>query len=126
MTKNSPVRAAIEAQNAAFMRAVRNGDAAAIAGLYTKAAWLLPPGGEMIQGRTGIEAFWASRFVGIAEITLTTGDLLSLGDDAAREVGSARIKLKGQPEPISGKYVVFWNWVGGEWLLETDIWNSNA
>lgn len=126
MTENSPLRAAIEAQNAAFMRAAGNGDAAAIARLYTEGAWLLPPGSEIIQGRPGIEAFWASRFAGIAEVNLSTGDLLALGEDAAREVGSARITLRGEPEPISGKYVVVWKRVGDEWLLKADIWNSNA
>ena len=36
-----------------------------------------------------------------------------------------RLKTNGQaPQEVSGKYVVVWQRVGGEWKLATDIWNA--
>jgi uncharacterized protein (TIGR02246 family) len=118
---------AILAQNMAFMAAARAGDAAALASLYTEDAWLLPPAGGRIQGRAQIEAFWSSRFARIAEVNLTTVDLVPLGTDAAREIGTSLILTKGHlAEEISGKYLVVWRQVDGEWKLEADMWNSNG
>jgi hypothetical protein len=63
------VRLAIEAANAEFGEAIRMADAAALAGLYTEDARLLPPNSEMIEGRkpskpSGAEVFrWESRMV---------------------------------------------------------------
>ncbi len=123
---DTPLKSAIQAQNMVFMAAARDGDAAALAALYTEDAWLLPPGGEMIQGRAQIEAFWSSRFARIAEVKLTTVDVVPLGDDAAREVGRSLILTKSLlAEEIVGKYIVVWKRVGGEWKLEADMWNSN-
>jgi uncharacterized protein (TIGR02246 family) len=118
---------AIQHQNAAFMAAVQASDAAGLAALYTEEAWLLPPGGEMIRGRSSIEAFWKSRFEHIAEVKLTTVDVVALGTDAAREVGTSLILTQGHlAEEVAGKYVVVWRQVGGEWKLEADMWNSNG
>ncbi len=49
----------------------------------------------MIQGKAGIETFWAARFERMSAVTLTTVDVISLGDDAAREVGTSLVTLKG-------------------------------
>ena len=126
MTDTS-LKDAISAQNLAFMAAAQAGDAGALAALYTEDAWLLPPGGDMIQGRPQIEAFWKSRFDRIAEVGLTTVDVVPLGPDAAREVGRAVILTQGHlAEEIKGKYMVVWRQVGGEWKLEADMWNSNG
>jgi ketosteroid isomerase-like protein len=36
------------------------------------------------------------------------------------------LKTKGQPpQEVSGKYVVVWQRVGGEWKLATDNWNAS-
>ena len=51
-------KATIEKLNDAFMVAVSKGDFAAVAALYTEDATVLPNGSTMIQGRTGIQAFW--------------------------------------------------------------------
>jgi hypothetical protein len=67
------VRQAIEETNVKFGEAVRLGDAAAIAGLYSEDARLLPPNSEMIEGREGIETFWGGGLqMGIKDAILTT------------------------------------------------------
>ena len=124
---DTPLKEAIQHQNLAFMIAVKAGDATALGALYTEDAWLLPPGGAMVHGRSQIEAFWKSRFDRIAEVNLTTVDVVPLGPDAAREVGKAVILTTGHlAEEIAGKYMVVWRQVEGEWKLEADMWNNNG
>lgn len=124
----SQVRKAIEEGNAKFGNAVRKGDGAAIAALYTEDATLLPPDSDAIKGRAGIEAFWKGGLrMGIKEAVLTTVDVSAAGD-LAYEIG--RFALKVQPEgkgvvESKGKYVVVWK-KGPDaiWKLHADIWNS--
>ena len=124
---DTPLKSAIQAQNSTFMAAAQDGDAAALVALYTEDAWLLPPGGEMIQGREKIEAFWSSRLARIAEVKLTTVDVAPLGDDAAREVGRSVILTTSLlAEETTGKYIGVWKQVDGVWKLEANIWNSNT
>ncbi len=126
MTDAATLRDRIAAQNTKFMQAAERGDAAALATLYTDDAWLLPPGADMLRGRAAIQEFWNSRFQRIAAVQLTTTDLSAIGEDGAREIGAALITLKGQEQPLTGKYIVVWKLTGGEWKLEADMWNSNA
>jgi uncharacterized protein (TIGR02246 family) len=120
---------AIEEANLKFGEAVRAGDGATLAGLYTEDARLLPPNSEMIQGRAGIEAYWAGGFqMGIKNIVLTTVELMGMGDLVC-EIGKAQVSI--QPEGLdaiedSGKYLVVWKkGEDGMWRLHVDIWNSS-
>jgi uncharacterized protein (TIGR02246 family) len=123
----SVLRSEIQKRNRAFMSAVKAGDAAKVAASYTEDAWLLPPGADIIRGRARIEEFWRGLFERIAELNLTTVDVVALGSDTAREVGSAEITLKsGEAKRIPGKYIVVWKRVAGEWQLEADMFNNNA
>ena len=119
-------KATIEQLNEKFVAAFNKGDAAAVAAMYTEDAVVLPPGADMVRGRENIRAFWAKTAEQIQDIKLTTVDVKPLGPDAAREIGTFGLKTKGaQPQEVTGKYVVVWQKVGGEWKLMTDIWNSN-
>jgi len=127
-TNLAQIRKAIEDGNAKFGEAVRQGDGAAIAALYTEDATLLPPDSEMIKGKTGIEAFWKGGLqMGIKDAVLTTEGVFASGD-FAYEIG--RYALKIQPEGTEptgqkGKYVVVWKKTPeGVWKLHVDIWNS--
>ncbi len=123
------VRKAIEESNLKFGEAARQGDAAALAALYTEDATLLPPNSEMIKGREGIEAVWSGVIqMGAKDVVLTTVDVYGSGD-LAYEVGNyvLTIQPEGQ-EPIEdkGKYVVVWKQVAdGSWKMHVDIWNSS-
>ena len=120
------LRSEIAARNEAFRVATERGDPAALAALYTEDAWLLPHGRSMIQGRRDIEAFWRSRLERIAEVRLTTDDVVSTGQDTAREIGRSAITLKQAPTPIAGKYLVCWKRVADEWQLEADAFNGDC
>ena len=119
-------KAAIEKLNDAWTAAFNKGDAAAVAAMYTEDAYVLPPGAEMVKGRTGIEAFWRQAAQQMGDAKLTTLDVLPLGRSVAREIGTVTLKTKSQPpQEMVGKYAVVWRKVGGKWKLATDIWNTN-
>jgi len=119
-------KATIEKLNSAWMAAFDKGDAAAVAAMYTEDAYVLPPGGEMVKGRAAIETFWRQAAQQMTDAKLTIVDLLPLGTEAAREIGTVTLKTKSQPpQEIAGKYVVVWRKLGGDWKLAADIWNSN-
>ena len=119
-------KATIEKLNDAWTAAFNKGDAAAVAATYTEDAYVLPPGAEMVKGRTGIEAFWRQAAQQMGDAKLTTLDVLPLGRSAAREIGTVTLKTKSQPpQEMVGKYAVVWRKVGGKWKLATDIWNTN-
>jgi ketosteroid isomerase-like protein len=62
----------------------------------------------------------------MGDAKLTTLDVLPLGRNAAREIGTVSLKTKSQPpQEVVGKYAVVWRKIDGRWKLATDIWNTN-
>lgn len=119
-------KAAIQKLNDKWDAAFDKGDAAALAAMYAEDAYLLPPGHDMVKGRSQIRAFWAGAVKQLGGATLTTLDVERLGRGAAREIGLFSFATKAQPpQPVTGKYVVVWRRIGGHWLLTTDIWNTS-
>ena len=119
-------KATIQSLSNKFAQAFNAGDAAAVAALYTEDAVILPPGGEMMKGKSAIQVFWKGAAEQLDDGKLTTVDVKPLGSEAAREIGTFSFRTKGsQPQEITGKYVVVWEKVGGDWKLATDIWNTN-
>lgn len=126
--KADPARAPIEKQGAEFAEAFNRGDIAAVAAMYSEDAILLPPDGELVRGRSAIEALWqGTRDSGVKTIAFTVLDVHS-GRDLAVEVGKADLKIQPPNQPESSqtvKYVVVWRREkGGVWKLFRDIWNS--
>ena len=80
----------------------------------------------MAKGRAEIEAVVKKGVQQLGDVKLTTVDVKPLGPDALREIGTATFKTKAQP-PQDGmlKYVVVWQKEGGQWRLQTDIWNMD-
>jgi uncharacterized protein (TIGR02246 family) len=119
-------KTSIQSLNEKFAADFNSGNFTAVASHYTEDAILLPPGAEMIKGRSAIQTFWKGAAEGISDLKLTAMDVKALGTDAAREVGTFTLKTKGQQaQEVAGKYVVVWQKVGNEWKLATDIWNTN-
>jgi len=122
------VRAAIEAGNIKFGEAVRKGDAAAIAALYSEDATVLPPDSAMIKGRQAIQASWnRSLQMGIKDAVLTTVEVSGAGD-YAYEIGKVLLTIQPAGQAAlqqTAKYVVVWKKAAsGSWQLHVDIWNS--
>ena len=121
-----PTKQQIQALDDKFGAAIRAGDAAALTALYASDATILPAGGPQLSGHAAIKALWDQTVSGIADATLTAGDVQPLGSDYARELGTYAFKTKGSPsQTLTGKYVVIWKRDGASWKLWTDIWNSS-
>lgn len=119
---------AVRANNEAFMEAVRDGDAAGVAPRYTEDCVLLPSGAPRIDGRAGVEAFFAEGLKqGIRDIRLETTEVEEVGD-ALQEIGRALVTVEtpdGQTIEDPGKYVVIYRRDGDDWRMHVDIWNSD-
>ncbi len=116
-------RAGIEAVNAQFMAALGQGDAAAMAGLYTEDAQQMPPNGAIVSGRAAIQAGLQQLIDGGLGLQLEATEVEGHGD-TAHEVGKYTMTLDGKTVD-EGKYIVIWKNVDGQWKLHRDIFNSN-
>ncbi len=116
-------RAGIEAVNAQFMAALSQGDAAAMAGLYTEDAQQMPPNGEIVSGREALQTGFQALIDGKYEILLETTEVEGHGD-TAHEIGKYTMAIDGETVD-EGKYIVIWKNVDGQWKLHRDIFNSN-
>src|SRR5258708_815846 len=106
--------------------AFNKGDVAAVTAKYTSDANVLPDHMAMVHGRAAIEALWKKEGQEGGDPALKGIDVVPLGANAAREIGTYTLKVKGSPpKDGSGKYAVVWRKVGGKWLIDTDIWNSD-
>lgn len=119
-------KATIQKLDDQWAAAFNRGDAAAVAAMYTRDAYVLPPGGEMVKGRAAIQALWQKNMVALGDVKCTALDVKPLGGSAAREIGTCTFKIKTEP-PRKGdlKYAVVWQKEGGRWKLLQDIWNMN-
>lgn len=118
-------RTEIEKANADFATAYRKKNPKAVADLYTPSAKLLPPHGQIVEGRDAIEQFWkAVMFSGIESVQLSTTEVQSFGDTAV-EMGAATLCNAEGEIADSGKYLVEWKRIENAWRLHRDCWNSN-
>jgi uncharacterized protein (TIGR02246 family) len=118
-------KAEIDAVNAKWVEFFNKGDFAGVASLYTEDATAFPPGSAMVKGRPAIGTMWKNMAEKVTDPQLTTLDVNPLGPSAAREIGTFSLKTKGPtPQEVTGKYVVVWEKVGGDWKLAADIWND--
>jgi len=122
------VRKAIEKETLKACEGLRQGNAAAIAAIYTEDAAILPPNSEMIRGRQGIEKFWKEALqAGVKDAVFPILELFG-ADEIVYTIGNFTIKIqpKGQkPTEGNGKYISIWKHTASGWKLHRDIWNSN-
>jgi uncharacterized protein (TIGR02246 family) len=119
-------REAIVLTNQRFMKAFGKGDAAAMSHFYTSDGQVLPPQGEPVSGRPGIEAFWQAVIkMGIAGVSLDTVEVFDHGE-TAYEVGRYSLAAANGQSVDHGKYVVIWRREAGDWKLHRDIWNTSV
>lgn len=110
----------------AWAAAWNAGNAAGIAGVYADDAVLMPPGGNAVQGRAAIEAYWQDAMAAMPGVTikLETEELHNLGEVAV-EVGSYVDAGPDGEHVDHGKYLVVWMLKDGKWQMVRDIWNSS-
>lgn len=121
------VRTAIDAGNAAFLRAWQTGDADLFASLFATDGALLRPGGGLTVGRENIRARMKNVFSRVCMTfgTITTVDVFVIGN-TAYETGQWTFTIgpRGSTtaEPDSGNYVEVWTRdKAGAWKMWRDI-----
>jgi uncharacterized protein (TIGR02246 family) len=132
-TDAASVRTEIETIGDRFEQALLAEDAATIGTFYAEDAIALPPGAPRAEGRAAIEALFASWFdqvPGPEGFTLTTDDVqVAASGDIAYETGtytSRGTSPEGESYDETGKYLVVWKNLDGQWMIVRDTWNSDA
>ncbi len=121
-------RTAIETNNKQFTEALNKGDAAAVANMYTTDGRVLPPNGEMVEGRANIQKFWQGAISGgVKMVSLETVRVENEGNVVV-EIGRYTLTSPGAGGTTTtdkGKYVVVWKREGESWKLAVDIFNTS-
>jgi len=118
-------KAKIEAINAKWAELFNKGDFEGLAQLYTVDATAFPPGSAMVRGRAAIGKMWKNMADQARDPKITTLEVKRLSYSAIREIGTFSLMTKGpSPKEVSGKYLVVWERVRGDWKLAADIWND--
>jgi len=124
-----------------WVQAVAAKDTTAIANTYAEDANFLAPGAPRASGRAAVRQAWVG-LLKAPNLVLTfepTKITIASSADIAYETGSYHLgydlpkakRVKGRAAPKSrrledtGKYVVAWKKVNGEWKVQYDIFNSD-
>ena len=120
---------AIRAIHQRWAGLIQTKDAAAIERLYAGDAVLLAPGEAPVSGSAAIGTRWARQLQleGFNFSLMPQQLLVSASGDLAQERGAYDFAATLPQGPITdtGKYVLVWQKVGGEWKVVTDIFNSD-
>jgi len=120
---------AIRGQVDRWLQLVKSKDAASIAQLYTDDGALMPPNTPIGKGRDAIQKAWADMMTmpGFDLGIMPEQIIVSSSGDMALDRGTYKLAVSpgGKPQTDTGKYVVVWRKVGGEWKAAADIFNSD-
>lgn len=101
------------------------GNAAAVATLYTETGQLLPAYSAAICGRPAIQAFWQGCFdLGIGAM-LREPSTIHYVATTANEIGAYRFLDTRDRLLDVGKYVTIWQRRQGCWQIAYDIWTTD-
>jgi uncharacterized protein (TIGR02246 family) len=120
---------AIRAQVDRWQQLIKAEDASGIAALYAEDGAVMPPNAPIGKGRAAIQETWASmlRTPGF-DLTINPEQIvISSSGDMALDRGTYTLTVAptGTTQTDTGKYVVVWRKVGGDWRATADIFNSD-
>jgi uncharacterized protein (TIGR02246 family) len=112
-----------------WLQLVKAKDAAGIAQLYTEDGAVMPPNAPIGKGHAAIQKTWASMMQTPGfDLTISPEQIVfSSSGDMALDRGTYRLTVApaGTPQTDTGKYVVVWRKIGGDWKAAADIFNSD-
>ena len=119
----------IRAQVDQWLQLVKAKDASGIAEIYAEDGAVMPPNAPIGKGRAAIQQTWASmmRTPGF-DLTFNPEQIvISSSGDMALDRGTYTLTVApaGRTQTDTGKYVVVWRKIGGDWKAVADIFNSN-
>ena len=118
----------IEAGETAWLKAFNSGDASAVAQLYTTDGRILPPNGDIVEKRDGIEAMLKEFIAMGAQLSF---QLLTVHESPNMCAAVGRYEMDLTPPGAekmhdSGKFIEVWvRESDGNWRIADDIFNSN-
>jgi len=128
MTPANDAEDAIRKMDRDFSAAASGGNVEGMMSIYADDAVLMPPNLPAFRGRDAIRQFWTG-FTGAGKIDATlTPDKVMQSCDMATELGHYALTITpkgGAAVQDTGKYVVTWRKVGGQWKAVADIFNSD-
>jgi uncharacterized protein (TIGR02246 family) len=120
---------AIREQVDRWLQLVKAKDAAGIAALYAEEGAVMPPNASIGKGRAAIQQTWASMMQTPGFDLVFTPEQINVSSsgDMALDRGTYRLTIApdGTAQTDTGKYVVVWRKIGGEWKAAADIFNSD-
>ncbi len=120
------ITADIQSLNNGFEADFAKGDAEGLANRYTEDGKLMPPNGEIVEGRDAIKDYWSATIgAGVVAQNMTTTLATSYGR-AAVEIGTVEIATPDGQVLDKVKFMVHWKLVNDEWKMHEDIWNSSV
>jgi uncharacterized protein (TIGR02246 family) len=121
--------AAIRGQIDRWLKLVEAKDAAGIAGLYTEDGVVMSPNSPIGKGRDAVQQTWAAMMQtpGFELVFAPEQIVVSSAGDMALDRGtySLTVAPDGTASTDTGKYVVVWRKIDGEWKAAADIFNSD-
>lgn len=125
MTDNSAGYSALDQATQEWADALNGGDAATIAALHSADAQIMPPNGNIIEGREAIQAFWQG-FIDTGVKGSLTSIEITVDGNMGYKVGTFRILDPDGGELDHGKFLEVWRFMDGQWQFHRDIWNSSV
>ena len=120
---------AIRGQVDRWLQLVKAKDAPGIAALYAEDGAVMPPNAPIGKGRAAIQQTWASLVAmpGFDLAIVPEQIVVSSSGDMALDRGTYKLAMapNGKEMTDTGKYVVVWRKIGGDWKAAADLFNSD-
>lgn len=120
------VKAAIEANNAVFIAAMKKGDSATMASCYTKDGCMMAPNMPKACGSQALGGmFGGMHKMGLENLKLQVTEVLGTSELVSEE-GTYELLTNEGASMEKGKYLVTWKMEDGKWKKYRDIFNADA